>query len=112
MCDGELKMRDEVELAIDNPTIAVQLLGCLAYRPQLSCVKRWESWQLDDCHVELDEMPYLGKFVEIEGPDEPAVMRLRQKLRLDNLPLEKKGYITLLSEYLNSNHIKDREIAF
>ena len=109
---GDLKTRDEIEIAIDNPNNAAQMLNRLGFEAELSFEKRRESWQLDDCHIELDEMPYLGKFVEIEGPNEPVVMRLRQKLGLDDLPLEKKGYITLLSEYLISNHIKDREITF
>jgi adenylate cyclase class 2 len=109
---GQLKSRDEIEIAIDNPKIAAELLGRLGYLPELSFQKRRESWRLGDCHVELDEMPYLGRFIEIEGPNEPAVMRVREKLGLGELAFEKRGYITLLSEYVKSNKIKDRAITF
>jgi len=108
---GQLKTREEIEFAIDNPTAAAQMLARLGYERELSFEKRRESWRLDDCHVELDELPYLGRFVEIEGPNEATVMRVRQKLGLSSLAMEKRGYISLLSEYLKSNGISDREIT-
>jgi len=109
---GNLKKRDEIEIAVDNPNTAAQMLARLGFERDVSFEKRRESWQLDECHVELDEMPYLGKFVEIEGPNEPTVMRLREKLGLGDRPLEKKGYVSLLSAYLKSHGIANREITF
>ena len=41
------------------------------------------SWKLGGCTVELDELPHLGTFVEIEGPSEAAILKVRDQLQLD-----------------------------
>ena len=66
----------------------------------LSFEKRRETLELDGCKVELDELPHLGSFVEIEGPDEEAVLRVREKLGLADRPIVKTSYIALLMGYL------------
>ena len=43
--------------------------AALGYSRVLSFEKRRESWKLGGCNVELDELPHLGTFVEIEGPE-------------------------------------------
>jgi adenylate cyclase class IV len=62
--------------------------------------------------VELDELPYLGNYVEIEGPSEKDVESVRRSLGLENLPLIKTGYISMLAGYLEEHKIKDRQIRF
>jgi adenylate cyclase class 2 len=109
---GQLKTREEIELTIDDAAGGSELLQRLGYLPGLSFEKRRESWRLDACQIELDEMPYLGKFIEIEGPSESEVMSVRKKLGLDAARLEKRGYISLLSQYLAANNIADRRITF
>src|SRR3954463_8648792 len=77
---GELKSRPETEVTVDDFDQALALLDQLGYRPDLRFEKHRESWKLDGCKIELDELPHLGHFIEIEGPDEAAVMRLRERL--------------------------------
>lgn len=109
---GPLKSREEVELIVEGSTEAAKLLACLGFVKTLSFEKRRESWHLDNCKVELDELPYLGTFVEIEGPDEASVQRVRQKLNLADRPAIKYGYIAMLSGYLQERGRTDREIRF
>ncbi len=109
---GALKSREEVELMVEGAAETVKLLECLEYRPVLSFEKRRESYSLDGCEVDLDELPYLGTYVEVEGPSEQAVMRVRQTLGLSDRPLIKAGYVSMLSSYLQERGKSQREIRF
>ncbi|HEX7010951.1 MAG TPA: class IV adenylate cyclase [Phycisphaeraceae bacterium] len=109
---GQLKSRSEVELAVENERDAAQLLAALGYQPVLSFQKRRRRWQLDSCLIELDTLPYLGDFIEIEGPSEQAVLTVRQKLGLEDLPLISASYITMLQTHLREHHIRATRITF
>lgn len=97
---GELKSREEIEINVDSGADATALLIRLGFRPVLSFEKRRESWSLDGCEVELDEVPYLGAYVEIEGPTDSQVMSVREKLHLSDRPLVRASYIALLMTHL------------
>lgn len=108
---GEIKSREEAEVEVTDAEDARGVLVALGYEPTLSFEKRRESWKLDDCKIELDELPLLGRFLEIEG-DREAVMRLREKLNLAGQPLIKTPYIKLLSDELQKRGDRRREIKF
>ncbi|HEY1684772.1 MAG TPA: class IV adenylate cyclase [Tepidisphaeraceae bacterium] len=93
---GPLKQREERELTIESATSAIALLKSLGYEPIFQFQKRREIWQLNDCEIALDELPDLGKFVEIEGPSENAIQSLLQQLSLQNEPLIRESYVALL----------------
>ncbi len=109
---GPLKSRDERELDVANPEDAVNLLESLGYLRVLSFEKRRQSWVFGGCKVELDELPHLGVFVEIEGTNETSVMKVRETLQLSDRPLVKASYIALLMTYLQDHHIKERLVKF
>jgi adenylate cyclase class 2 len=109
---GALKSREEVELAVEGSAEASRLFECLGFKKMISFEKRRESWLLDGCKVELDELPHLGSFVEIEGADEPSVLRLREKLNLANRAMIKAGYIALLTGHLQERGRMVRDIRF
>jgi adenylate cyclase class IV len=48
--------------------------------------------------VELDELPHLGCFVEIEGPDEQSVLAVRDRLGLAG-PGITKSYLAMLDAH-------------
>src|SRR5439155_26546781 len=79
---GDLKVREEIELTVDSRRNTIDLLARLGYRVELSFEKRRETWTLDGCKVELDELPQIGRFCEVEGPDEATVNRVRETLDL------------------------------
>ena len=97
---GELKRREEIEFGVTNGAAATGAFERLGYVSRLSFEKRRETWRFGGCTVELDELPHLGTFVEIEGPDEPAVMRVRETLGLANEPLVPIGYATMVAKLL------------
>jgi adenylate cyclase class 2 len=109
---GPLKSREEVELEVSDSAAAVQLLERLGYLRTLSFEKRRESWTLDHCKVELDEVPHLGRFVEVEGPDEASVMKVREKLGLASRPIVKSSYIALLMSHLQERGQATKTVTF
>ena len=98
---GLLKSREETELAVDNPRDAAKLLAAIGYRHVLTFEKRRTRYTLDGCRVELDELPLLGGFIEIEGPAEAQVLAARERLGLADTPLIKSGYLSMLKAHLH-----------
>src|SRR5438067_13074709 len=109
---GQLKSREEIEVTVGNARDMTTLLEQLGYRVVLSFEKRRESWTLGGCHVELDEVPHLGIYVEIEGPGEEKVMKVREQLGLSDRPLVNASYIALLMTYLQEHGQTGRQVKF
>ncbi|MCS7034392.1 MAG: class IV adenylate cyclase [Phycisphaerae bacterium] len=106
-----LKQRQEIEVQVHDPTAAIELLAQLGFAVQLSFQKRRESWSLPGgCVVELDELPILGRFVEVEGPSRQAVLELLDRLGLASGELITTSYIAMLSEHLRGSPVHDRFI--
>ena len=67
---------------VAEPDQAAAILAGLGLKIVLGYEKRRETWLTGACEVALDELPQLGWFVEIEGPDETEVGRLTTQLSL------------------------------
>ena len=109
---GVLKSRDEVEVTVGSSDDATQLLERLGFVRMLSFEKRRESWKIGRCKVELDELPYLGSFVEVEGPGDQAVLAVREQIGLTDRPIVKSSYIALLMSYLQERGQNRRIVTF
>ena len=48
--------------------------------------------------MELDEVAELGKFVEIEGPDEAAVNRVRASIGLPETAFVRESYVSMVAQ--------------
>ena len=109
---GALKSRFETELVADNAKDAALLLVALGFDHVLSFEKRRTRYTLDQCHVELDELPVLGRFIEIEGATEDVVTAVREKLGLTDEPMIRSSYIAMLRTHLQETHIEQSMICF
>jgi len=109
---GLLKAREEIGLKVDSGQAACRVLMALGFAEVLRFEKRRQAWELDGCEVDLDELPHLGAYVEIEGPDPETIGRVRNKLGLAECPHIPRGYITLLVEYCRSAGLDAKAIAF
>jgi predicted adenylyl cyclase CyaB len=109
---GSLKTRPEFEFSIDNPSALIHVLNQLGYAVRLTFQKRRRTFSLRGCKVELDELPHLGEFVEIEGPGVRRVMAVRKRLGLSDHPLIKASYASMLARYLADNKIRSRKVEF
>lgn len=97
---GELKIRTEEETAIDSPAAAREILSALGYKATVSFQKRRESFRLGAARIELDELPGLGFFMEIEADDEKTVQAARKILDLTGGPTITKTYVEIVAEHL------------
>ena len=79
---GKLKVRREVQTYVDDAAAAAAILEALGLVATMTLRKRRASYRLGRCRVELDELPYLGRFVEIEGPSRRAIEAARDLLGL------------------------------
>lgn len=109
---GAFKTREEHETTVGDAAAACAILAALGFVEVILFEKRRERWRLGACAVELDELPYLGRYVEIEGPDADAVRRVQQLLELDAQPSIRSSYIALLLEHCRETGRPSRQITF
>ena len=110
--EGELKTRPEHELVVNDGKDAKGFVEALGYQPRLTFEKHREVWHLGDCEIVIDQVPHLGHYVEIEGPSDDSVFAARSSIGLDDQPLIKAGYISLLNDYLKRENIKTDYVGF
>lgn len=89
------KRREEIEVDIGDTEAMTEVLHALGYAEKIIFEKRRESWLLDPCHVELDELPKLGTFVEVEGPDERAIQDVLSSTGLAEAEHVSEGYAAM-----------------
>ena len=97
-----LRSREAFDLTLTPHDQIVPLLRALGFAQRLLFEKDRESWRIDECLVELDTLPQLGKFTEIEGPSEEAVKAAQKKLELEALPPVHPGYSQMIAQHLKA----------
>lgn len=97
---GPVKSRPELELTIADADGARELLLAIGFVEILAYQKRRESWQFCSCRIELDELPHLGRFVEIEGPDQQTIVEARRRLGLAEVAVADQSYLAMLLGYV------------
>jgi len=95
---SNLKRRQEIEVEIKDADSVRKLLSALGYEQVLSIEKKRRLWKLGDCEVALDQLPLLGDFVEIEGPDEEKIATTQEKLGLSDLSHITESYASLAAK--------------
>lgn len=95
---NNFKKRKELEIEVNDLDSAGKLLSALGYGQMLVVEKKRRIWQLGSCRVCLDELPLLGSFVEVEGPDDKSVADVQRDLGLSALSHIPESYAKLISE--------------
>jgi len=106
----DYKKRAEVELEVGDAEATESLLAALGYHKALAFNKRRRLWKLQDCEVALDELPRLGAFVEVEGPDSGTISRVQGVLGLCGVPHTMDSYATLIDQELSRLGRERREV--
>jgi adenylate cyclase class 2 len=109
---GPLKSRPETEMKVESFSAAIELLEALKFTQVLSFEKKRQSWEVGGCKVELDELPHLGCYVEVEGPSEGAVRQVLEKMGLGQRQIVKTAYVGLMMTYLQDRGESDRAVRF
>jgi adenylate cyclase class 2 len=108
----KFKTRQEIEFEISEPDKAELLLAALGCYKKLMFEKKRSLWQLEQCLICLDELPLLGCFVEVEGPDEAAVEDVLKRIGLSDHEHINSGYANLMRTRLDEIGSKKTEISF
>jgi adenylate cyclase class 2 len=106
----DFKKRREINLEVSDPKGAEQLFLALGYEKALVFDKRRHTWHVDGCEVALDELPLIGAFVEIEGPDANRIAQVRHMLALADAPHVNESYASLIAERLTQLGLAQTEI--
>jgi len=94
---NRFKKRLEIEIEIEDGDSGRRLFSELGYKQLLVIEKKRRIWRLGRCEVALDELPLLGRFVEIEGPEEGKIAEVQKNLGLAHLPHITESYASLLA---------------
>ncbi len=97
--DSDYKCRREIELTIESPDAIQGLLEALGLKPFIAYTKTRNSWRYKECTVEIDNIPDLGNFIEIEGPTKQAIKRVIENLGLTNKPIIKQSYLEMIMQH-------------
>jgi len=94
---GRLKVRREDQTHVDDAPAVEAALAAAGLEAAMVLQKDRRSYRLGACRVEIDTLPRIGAFVEIEGPSESAVEAARQQLGLAGEPTT-RPYVALLRD--------------
>jgi len=99
----QFKKRQEIDIEIEDFDSMEKMLTSLGYNRVLVVEKKRGTWRYRDCVVALDELPLLGEFVEIEGPDDEKISDVQNELALANLQHIPESYAGLMEQELRTN---------
>jgi len=105
------KTRREIGLKVEKAKELAELFQELGYKEKLEFEKKRSLWDFHGCKVALDELPLLGKFVEIEGPDDDTIEQAQKELGLGNLKHIPQSYAHLMEEAIAKTGSKKRKIT-
>jgi len=103
--------RTEIEFTVDDFDKAKQFIEALGYQELLRYDKYREVYELDGCHIMLDELPY-GPFVEIEGDSVEDIQRVAKKLRLRWEAAVTRSYSALFDSVKKALNLKFDDLSY
>ncbi|NOX57317.1 MAG: class IV adenylate cyclase [Planctomycetes bacterium] len=109
---GVYKSRQEHEVEVSDADTMLAILTNLGYRDAFLFEKRRETWTLAGATVELDEVPHLGTFVEIEAATPEKIDAICERLGLDPSDAVAQTYVGLLLSNDAVNAIISRQVRF
>ena len=104
------KSRREIGLKVEKAEELAAVFKHLGYKERLAFEKKRSLWDFAGCKIALDELPLLGKFVEIEGPDDVMIEDVQKQLGLGNLSHIPQSYAHLMEEAIKKTGTKKRKI--
>ena len=103
--------RIELETTIGDIETGKRILEALGYVQFLVYEKYRAVYEINDCHVMLDELPY-GDFVEIEGSNVSDIRKMALHLGLDFESAVGAGYVRLFEIYNSKYGIPPSDLTF
>jgi len=103
--------RTEIEFTVEDFNKAKNFLEALGYQKLLQYNKYRTTYELEHCHIMLDELPY-GNFVEIEGENITTIRSTAAKLNLDMQAAISASYSSLFEKVRRSLRLTFTDLTF
>lgn len=103
--------RQEIEFIVEDFEKARQFLEALGYQKSGYYEKYRATYELDEVHIMLDELPY-GKFLEIEGQSEEQIRAVAAQLHLDWGSAIEVSYMALFENVRNAKQLSFQDVSF
>ena len=107
----KFKVREENIVFIDSFEKGKRLLESMGFRESRKYEKKRQTFECDGAGILVDELPFMGSFVEIEGTEE-KIIEMAGKLGLDMKDAITKDYRQLFLEYCKRHGMEGRELVF
>jgi len=108
--DVKFKSRREITAHVADGNIE-EILEALGYRPNWRYEKYREGWDFDGMWVTLDEMPFVGPVVEIEG-DRDRIAATAEELGLSDLRTSTGNYRSLYDDHRAKHGLPPGDMTF
>ena len=109
--EGGILSRREIEFVVEDFERAREFLEALGYRVVVFYEKFRTTYELNDTHIMLDELPY-GKFVEIEGENVDEIHNIANLLNLNWDAMVKAGYHALFERVAGKFNLELSQLSF
>ena len=105
------RIRQEIEMEVESFEQAKALLAALGYQVNIFYEKYRTKYELEDVHLDLDEMPY-GNFIELEGSNVSVLHALSDRLGLDWEASSPSSYVMLFEALRTKMNLQFRDLSF
>ena len=104
--------RKEIEFVVEDFEKAKLFLEELGYQKLFYYEKYRTTYEFNDCHIMLDELPY-GNFVEIEGEGVEVIQSIAERLNLKWVAAIPTSYHVLFDRlYSIHSELDPKELSF
>ena len=95
-----VKIREEIEAPLQSPQAVIRLLSSLGFGVVCTYAKERAVHELFGVMVQIDKIPELGCFVEIECSEEKKIKNIIKICRLERFERIKESYADMMENYL------------
>jgi adenylate cyclase class 2 len=106
-----LKVLEELQVEVADADALGRMLDMMGYVPQLRKEKVRETYDWRGILICLDELPYLGFFLEVEAPED-GIKAAVSALGLDMTKAMGETYMEIFSRYKTMRGLPDLELIF
>jgi adenylate cyclase, class 2 len=103
--------RREIEFSVEDFEKAKLFLEALGYQKLLEYEKYRTTYELSNCHIMLDELPY-GNFVEIEGENIESIHNITENLNLHQKAAIEESYSFLFEKVRRNLQLSFTDLTF
>jgi adenylate cyclase class 2 len=109
--EGGILSRREIEFVVEDFESAKEFLEALGYRVVVFYEKFRATYDLNDTHIMLDELPY-GEFIEVEGKNVESIRSTADLLGLNWSVMVKAGYHALFERVTKKYNLEPSQLSF